>query len=87
MHVVLFKRSKVVISCPSHPGRDHLCVVDSEETSPHMMDCLCNQKNPQPASGLGRYVKNTHARNKNSIMYMMLVIFFFRSGDDISEMS
>ena len=26
--------------CPSHPGRDHLCIVDSEETSPYIMDCL-----------------------------------------------
>ena len=34
--------------CPSHPGRDHLCVVNSRETTPYMMDCLYNIKDPQP---------------------------------------
>ena len=39
---------QLAFECPSHPGRDHLCVVNSRETSPHMMDCLHNLKNPQP---------------------------------------
>lgn len=34
--------------CPLHPEGDHLCVVDSEETSPSFMDCLRNPKNPKP---------------------------------------
>ena len=34
--------------CPLHPGRDHLCTVDRNETSPYVMDCLENMKNPQP---------------------------------------
>ena len=34
--------------CPSHPGRDHLCVVDSEETHPRIMDCLRDPENPKP---------------------------------------
>lgn len=34
--------------CPVHPGGDHLCVVDSEESSPCFMDCLSNPKNPEP---------------------------------------
>ena len=34
--------------CPTHPGEDHLCVVDSTESIPHKMDCLKNGKNPQP---------------------------------------
>ena len=25
--------------CPSHPGREHLCVVDSDNPSPHVMCC------------------------------------------------
>ena len=25
--------------CPSHPGREHLCVVDSDDPSPHVMCC------------------------------------------------
>ena len=39
---------QLAFECPSHPGRDHLCVVNSRETSPHIMDCLHNLKNPQP---------------------------------------
>ena len=31
---------QLAFECPSHPGRDHLCVVNSRETTPHMMDCL-----------------------------------------------
>ena len=34
--------------CPSHPGEDHLCVVDNTEGIPHKMKCLKNGKNPQP---------------------------------------
>ena len=34
--------------CPTHPGEDHLCVVDSTESIPHKMNCLKNEKNPQP---------------------------------------
>ena len=34
--------------CPTHPGEDHLCVVDSIENIPHKMNCLKNGKNPQP---------------------------------------
>ena len=34
--------------CPSHPGRDHLCVVDSEESCPYKMDCLRNPENCKP---------------------------------------
>ena len=41
---------QLAFECPSHPGRDHLCVVNSRETSesPHVMNCLHNLKNPQP---------------------------------------
>lgn len=34
--------------CPSHPRRDHLCVVDSTEASPRFMDCLADHDNPEP---------------------------------------
>ena len=30
--------------CPTHPGRDHLCTVAREETSPHFM--LCEREGP-----------------------------------------
>ena len=30
--------------CPSHPGREHLCVIENE----NYMFCLSNAKNPQP---------------------------------------
>ena len=41
---------QLAFECPSHPGRDHLCVVNSRETSksPHVMNCLHDLKNPQP---------------------------------------
>ena len=41
--------------CPSHPGRDHLCVVDSGETSPHIMVCLKDPENPEPV-----YMQSQH---------------------------
>ena len=31
--------------CPSHPGREHLCVVDSDDPSPHVMCCQENMDN------------------------------------------
>ena len=34
--------------CPSHPGREHLCVVDSDETSPYVMTCLENLDDLEP---------------------------------------
>ena len=37
--------------CPSHPGRDHLCVVEREgegEPSPCFVDCLLNCDSPKP---------------------------------------
>ena len=34
--------------CPSHPGREHLCVVDSDDASPHIMCCLENVHCPVP---------------------------------------
>ena len=33
---------QLAFECPSHPGRDHLCIVKSEETSPRFMYCLRN---------------------------------------------
>ncbi len=35
---------QLAFECPSHPGREHLCVVKSEETSPRFMYCLANLK-------------------------------------------
>ena len=34
--------------CPSHPGREHLCVVDSDDPSPHVMCCQENMDNLKP---------------------------------------
>ena len=34
--------------CPSHPGREHLCVVDSDDPSPHIMCCHENMDNLKP---------------------------------------
>ena len=35
--------------CPSHPGRDHLCIIeDHQSEKPQIMLCYQNQKNPRP---------------------------------------
>ena len=34
--------------CPSHPGREHLCVVNSDDPSPHVMCCQENMDNLKP---------------------------------------
>ena len=34
--------------CPSHPGRQHLCEVDSNNPSPYVMCCLCDPDAPEP---------------------------------------
>ena len=35
--------------CPTHPGRDHLCIVkDHPSEKPQIMLCYQNQKNPRP---------------------------------------
>lgn len=34
--------------CPSHPGRKHLCVVESDDSSSRFMLCLENMDNQQP---------------------------------------
>lgn len=39
---------QLAFECPSHPGREHLCVVKSGQKSPHRMSCLRNMSNKQP---------------------------------------
>ena len=35
--------------CPSHPGRDHLCIVkDRQSDKPQIMSCYKNQKSAKP---------------------------------------
>ena len=38
----------VSFKCPTHPEMDHLCIVKGGETSPHLMHCLLDIKDPQP---------------------------------------
>ena len=38
----------LAFECPSHPGREHLCVVDSDEASPYVMSCLQNMDDIEP---------------------------------------
>ena len=40
--------SQLSFECPNHPGREHLCVVDGEYTSPHIMCCLEIADDPNP---------------------------------------
>ena len=48
MNYTFSLRYQLSFECPTHPGEDHLCVVDSKEIIPHKMNCLKNAKNPQP---------------------------------------
>ena len=34
--------------CPSHPGREHLCIVDADAVSPRFMLCLANMEDQEP---------------------------------------
>ena len=43
MNYGFFLDYQFAFECPSHPGREHLCVVDSE--SPKIMSCCQNKKN------------------------------------------
>ena len=38
----------VSFKCPTHPEMDHLCIVKSGETSPHLMYCQLDMKRPLP---------------------------------------
>ena len=44
--------------CPSHPGKEHLCVVkrDREDPSPHKMCCLKNQDQLEPIDMEARHL-------------------------------
>ena len=47
MNTAFLSSYHVAFECPAHPGRHHLCVVDSNEDPPHKMDCLHDQHHPQ----------------------------------------
>lgn len=48
MNYSVCPRYQLSFECPSHPGRGHLCVVESKDTSPLSMSCLENPKEPKP---------------------------------------
>ena len=39
---------QLAFECPSHPGRDHLCIVKCKDTQPRFMFCPNNKKRLQP---------------------------------------
>ncbi len=39
---------QLAFECLTHPGREHLCVVNKRQSSPRFMNCLENEKNPTP---------------------------------------
>ncbi len=47
---------QLAFECPSHPGRDHLCIVKSGQESPRFMRCLGNMKNKQPLVMQGHHL-------------------------------
>ena len=44
MNYGFFLDYQFAFECPSHPGREHLCVVDSESDTPKIMSCYKDQK-------------------------------------------
>ena len=44
MNYGFFLDYQFAFECPSHPGREHLCVVDSESDTPRIMSCYKDQK-------------------------------------------
>ena len=68
--------------CPLHPGRDHLCTVDNNETSPYVMGCLENMKNPQPVE-----MQNQHLVWFGKVSYiifcplLLIALFLYTAFD------
>ena len=48
MNYTFTAENQLGFECPSHPGREHLCVVDSNDPSPHVMCCQENMDNLKP---------------------------------------
>ena len=48
MNYGYFMDYQFAFNCPFHFESDHLCVVNREEDSPRLMDCLSNCNNPRP---------------------------------------
>jgi len=44
MNYGFFLDYQFAFECPRHPGREHLCVVDSKSDIPKIMSCYQNQK-------------------------------------------
>ena len=44
MNYGYFLDYQFAFECPSHPGKDHLCVLDLSLDAPKIMNCLLNQK-------------------------------------------
>ena len=47
MNYGFFLDYQFAFECPSHPGREHLCVVDSESNTPKIMSCYKEQKDKE----------------------------------------
>ena len=43
-----FLNYQFAFECPSHPGKDHLAIVDEEEDAPVFMDCLKDIRDKEP---------------------------------------
>ena len=48
MNYGYFLDYQFAFDCPSHPGNDHLCVVEEEEETPEVMDCLKDIQDQEP---------------------------------------
>ena len=47
---------QLAFECPSHPGREHLCVVECDEASPCVMCCLENLDDLEPVDMLDHHL-------------------------------
>ena len=53
MNYGYFMDYQFAFECPTHPGREHLCVVHGKESSPNLMLCLQDMTNEVPVKLIG----------------------------------
>ena len=73
MNYGYFMDNQFAFECPSHPGREHLCVVDGQESAPSLMLCLqdLTKKSPMKMSSCHKvwFGEVCHLLCLNSLFY------------------
>ena len=70
MNYGFFLDYQLAFECPSHPGREHLCVVDSESSTPKIMSCCKDQKDKKSVR-----MESVHRVWYNEVIGGTLLIF------------